>query len=97
MSYQLRAIGFSRLVCQITERELDYIRTLILITDVSQVVELRAETFISDHGISSYLDLGGGQYLEGNCDPDNHEVLALHVHQIIPVIWKFNLTTKIPF
>ena len=97
MSYQLRAIGFSRLVCQITDAELDYIRTLILLTDGNQKVKVRAETFKSDHGITSYLDLQNGQYLEGSCDPDSDEILKLNVHQIVPVMWHFNLTRDIPF
>lgn len=97
MSYQLRAIGFSRLVCHITDAELDYIRTLALLTNQSQKVKVRVETFKSDHGISSYMDLGNGLYLEGSCDPDNHEILALNVHQIVPVEWHFNMTTDIPF
>ena len=97
MSYQLRAIGFSRLVCQITDAELDYIRTLILLTDGNQKVKVRAETFKSDHGITSYLDLQNGQYLVGSCDPDSDEILRLNVHQIVPVMWHFNLTRDIPF
>lgn len=97
MSYRLRAIGFSRLVCHLADAELDYIRTLILLTDQNQKVKIRAETFMSDHDITSYLDLGNGQYLEGSCDPDGDEILRLNVHQVVPVMWHFNITTDIPF
>lgn len=97
MSYQLRAIDFSRLVCQLGDAELDYIRTLILLTSQNQKVEIQAETFKSDHSITSYLDLGNGQYLEGSCDPDGDEILRLNVHQVVPVMWHFSITTNIPF
>lgn len=97
MSYQLRAIGFSRLVCHLGDAELDYIRTLMLITNQSQKVKIRAETFKSDHGISSYLDLGNDIYLEGSCDPDSDEILRLNVHQVVPVMWHFSYTRNIPF
>ena len=97
MSFQLRAIGFSRLVCHLGDAELDYIRTLMLLTGQSQKVKMRADTFKSDHGITSYLDLGNGQWLEGSCDPDSDEILKLNVHQVVPIMWHFNITTDIPF
>jgi type III secretory pathway component EscU len=97
MSYQLRAIGFSRLVCQFSDAQLDYIRTLILLTNQSQSVTVKTPTFLADSGVYNYLELGNGMYLEGSCDPEADEILKLNAQQLVEVVWEFNLTRNIPF
>lgn len=53
------------MVCHLSQKELDYLRTAFLLVGESQVVELQVETFKSDFVISSYLHLEGETYLEG--------------------------------
>lgn len=97
MSYQLRSKGFSRVVCHLNQKELDYLRTAFLLVGENQVVELQVETFKSDFGISSYLQLEGETYLEGRPSLLTSEEYERIEDVIQPMTWVFNITHEIPF
>ncbi|QPL10856.1 hypothetical protein PP754_gp015 [Pectobacterium phage Possum] len=97
MSYQLRSKGFSRVVCHLSQKELDYLRTAFLLVGSNQVVELQVETFNSGFGISSYLQLVGETYLEGLPLLLASEKYERIEEDIQPVTWVFNITHEIPF
>lgn len=97
MSYQLRSKGFSRVVCHLSQKELDYLRTAFLLVGENQVVELQVETFKSDFGISNYLQLEGETYLEGRPSLLTSEEYERIEDVIQPMTWVFNITHEIPF
>ncbi len=97
MSYQLRSRGFSRVVCHLSQKELDYLRTAFLLVGENQVVELQVETFKSDFGISNYLQLEGETYLEGRPSLLTSEEYERIEDVIQPMTWVFNITHEIPF
>lgn len=97
MSYQLRSRGFSRVVCHLSQKELDYLRTAFLLVGENQVVELQVETFKSDFGISNYLQLEGETYLEGRPSLLTIEEYERIEDVIQPMTWVFNITHEIPF
>ena len=97
MSYQLRSKGFSRVVCHLSQKELDYLRTAFLLVGENQVVELQVETFKSDFGISSYLGLEGETYLEGRPSLLTSEEYERIEDVIQPMTWVFNITHEMPF
>lgn len=97
MSYQLRSKGFSRVVCHLSQKELDYLRTAFLLVGENQVVELQVETFKSDFSISTYLQLEGETYLEGRPSLLTSEEYERIEDVIQPMIWVFNITNEIPF
>lgn len=97
MSYQLRSRGFSRAVCHLSQKELDYLRTAFLLVGENQVVELQVETFKSDFGISNYLQLEGETYLEGRPSLLTSEEYERIEDVIQPMTWVFNITHEIPF
>ena len=97
MSYQLRSRGFSRVVCHLSQKELDYLRTAFLLIGENQVVELQVETFKSDFGISNYLQLEGETYLEGRPSLLTSEEYERIEDVIQPMTWVFNITHEIPF
>lgn len=97
MSYQLRSRGFSRVVCHLSQKELNYLRTAFLLIGENQVVELQVETFKSDFGISNYLHLEGETYLEGRPSLLTSEEYERIEDVIQPMTWVFNITHEIPF
>ncbi|QYN79811.1 hypothetical protein [Kosakonia phage Kc283] len=97
MSFQLRSRGFSRVVCHLSQKELDYLRTTFLLVGDNQVVELQVETFKSDFGISNYLQLEGETYLEGRPSLLTSEEYERIEDVIQPMTWVFNITHEIPF
>ena len=97
MSFQLRSRGFSRVVCHLSQKELDYLRTAFLLVGDNQVVELQVETFKSDFDISSYLQLEGETYLEGRPSLLTSEEYERIEDVIQPMTWVFNITHEIPF
>lgn len=97
MSYHLRSRGFSRVVCHLSQKELDYLRTAFLLVGENQVVELQVETFKSDFGISNYLQLEGETYLEGRPSLLTSEEYERIEDVIQPMTWVFNITHEIPF
>lgn len=97
MSYQLRRQGFSNLTCHLTDADIDYIRTLLLITNSNQEIELKVETFISEYSVNSYIDLGNNTYLEGTCHFYSDASLEMCESKILSIPWKFKITYRIPF
>ena len=97
MSYELRSIGFSRVVCHLTQSEVDEIRTALTLLGESSVYRKVVDTFKSDFGVSSYLNMTGDLYLEGSIDTLTTEEYERIKDVIQPMTWIFNFTKEIPF
>ena len=85
------------MVCHLSQKELDYLRTVFLLVGENQVVELQVETFKSDFSISSYLQLEGETYFEGRPAVLTSEDYERIEDVIQPMTWVFNITHEIPF
>lgn len=85
------------MVCHLSQKELNYLRTAFLLIGENQVVELQVETFKSDFGISNYLHLEGETYLEGRPSLLTSEEYERIEDVIQPMTWVFNITHEIPF
>lgn len=85
------------MVCHLSQKELDYLRTAFLLVGENQVVELQVETFKSNFGISNYLQLEGETYLEGRPSLLTSEEYERIEDVIQPMTWVFNITHEIPF
>ena len=97
MGYKLRSRGFSRVVCNLSQDQLDHLRTSFLLTGDNNTVEMTVETYKSDFGESSYLPLDSTRYLEGRPAVLTSEKYERIEGTILPVKWIFNITTEIPF
>lgn len=97
MSYELRSRGFSRVVCHLSQNEVDAIRTALTLLGEGAVYRKVVDTFKSDFGVSSYLSLTEDLYLEGRPDILTSEEYERIEDVIQPMTWIFNFTKEIPF
>lgn len=96
MRYELRSIGFSRVVCQLSQNEVDAIRTALTLLGEGAVYHKVVDTFKSDFWVSSYLNVAGDLYLEGSPDTLTSEEYERIEDVIQPMTWVFNFTKEIP-
>lgn len=85
------------MVCHLSEKELDHLRTSFLLIGDDKPVEMVVETYKSDFGESSYLPLDSTRYLEGRPAVLTSEEYERIEDVIQPMTWLFNITTEIPF
>lgn len=97
MGYELRSRGFSRVVCQLSQNEVDAIRTALTLLGEGAVYRKVVDTFKADFGVPSYLNVTEDLYIEGRPDTLTSEEYERIEDVIQPMTWVFNFTKEIPF
>lgn len=85
------------MVCQLSQNEVDAIRTALTLLGEGAVYRKVVDTFKADFGVPSYLNVTEDLYIEGRPDTLTSEEYERIEDVIQPMTWVFNFTKEIPF
>lgn len=97
MSYELRASGFSRIVCHLSEQQLSELRTMLFLLGPGKSASMIVDTYKHEEWtVPNNIYISDGNYLVARCSL-NEDQYNSAAEGIIPVVWAFKLISEIPF
>lgn len=97
MSYELRASGFSRIVCHLSEQQLNELKTMLFLLGPGKCASMVVDTYKHKEWTTpNNIYLSDGNYLVGTCSLDEDQYESAE-EGIIPIAWSFKTISEIPF